>query len=70
MAGDPYLQLGFNISNMPQTTSWKYIGNILDEWLAFEEYFRFIWDKINKTMGLILKNMLQDWILLQYTGYF
>ena len=50
----------FNNNNVSQTSSQKYVGVILDKCLAFEEHFKVILSKINKSIGLLhkLQNLL------------
>ena len=56
----------FNNSHVCQTSSQKHLGIILDSRLAFEEHFKMVLAKINKTIGLLykLRNILPRSALL------
>ena len=53
--------LFFNNNNISQVESQKYLGVILDVKLTFEEHLKIVFNKTNKTIGLLWKlcNLLQ-----------
>ena len=58
--------MAFNSSNVSETNSQKHLGDVLDNRLPFEERLKIILNKVNKTIGLLLKlqNILQGSELL------
>ena len=57
--------LAFN-NNVSETNSQKHLGVVLDNRLSFEDHFKMIINKVNKTIGLLpkLQNILPRSALL------
>ena len=51
----PHSPLNFNNTNIKQTAFQKHLGLILDSQLSFEKHLKAIFNKVNKTIGLIRK---------------
>ena len=47
--------LAFNNNNVLETNSQKHLGVVLDNRLSFEDNFKMILNKVNKTIGLLCK---------------
>ena len=58
--------LAFNNNNVSETNSQKHLGVVLDNRLSFEDHFKMIINKVNKTIGLLrkLQNILPRSALL------
>ena len=58
--------LAFNNNNVPEPNSQKHLGVVLDNRLSFEDDFKMIINKVNKTIGLLrkLQNILPRSALL------
>ena len=52
---DSHTPLTFNNSIVYQATSQKHLGIILDNRLSFEKHLRLVFNKINRTIGLLRK---------------
>ena len=47
--------LAFNNNDLSETNSQKHLGDVLDNRLSFEDHFKMILNKVNKTIGLLRK---------------